>query len=770
MTNVEITYNPYTVETKIIVDGEEPKSNSQFKQYLNKKERLQMWVDKIPTLLSNEYNDDEFKLTFHGTELDYQDLMAAIKAAKGNNLSFEVEKIPAKEFGEKEKNLKELFARIKTLSFDEFRSPAVADAFELAFNAQLEVNVIATMSAGKSTLINALLGKKLMPSKQGACTATITRITDDDKPDFKADAFDENGKKLKHFPLLDYETMVSLNKNPQVSEIDISGDIPFVGADEVALVLIDTPGPDNARDRRHGIITEEALKKSSKMLVLFVMNGSTLNNTAQDRFLRRIAKSMSVEGKQSKERFIFVINKIDEYEEGEDDIEGETIPETIKYLEDMGIKNPNVFPAAALLALMIRRYQNSSDEKEKKSLLDDIKPKANKLIKQKQLHLEKYHHLPKSCEEIINSELQKAIENRDDLGQALVHSGIRGIEEMIRMYVTKYSRPDKITNVVNSLRKALESAEAFTKIKKEISSRQNELKEIGKKLEQLNTKIASKEENENFKKELDNLDFNSQVEKNLNILRLNLEEFLTNFSRKHKDVEELEENIAKSFFQTLMNLANQIQNEYQIKVAKIIDSDIKKKSEKLLKEYVKKLDAISEEFNGEGLKINLESYVKSELISLKDDDTIFADATDIRTVTEPVTKKVRKRYTGWERWLNPWRWFFPDYEEVILDTKPTVKTFVRCEKIINIFITHIRENIRKEREQALSYAKKETEKIIKYFKLQFDKVDEILTSKVNELKSVTQSKSTAEAALIAAKEHEKELEKISTELKKIMEI
>ena len=770
MTNVEITYNPYTVKTKIIVNGEEPKHNSQLKQYLT--ERLQMWVDKIPSLLSNEYNDDKFILTFHGTELDYQDLMAAIKVAKKNKLSFEVKKIPAKEFGEKEKSLRELFKHIKTLPFKELHSPAVANAFKLAFNAQLEVNVIATMSAGKSTLINALLGKKLMPSKQGACTATITRIKDDDKPDFKADAFDENGNRLEdlHSPLLDYETMVSLNKNENVCEIDISGDIPFVGADEVALVLIDTPGPDNARDKRHGYVTEEALKKSSKMLVLFVMNGSTLHNVAQDRFLRRIAKSMSIEGKQSKERFIFVINKIDEYEEGEDDIAGETIPQTIKYLEDMGIKNPNVFPAAALPALMIRRYQNSSDEKEKKSLLKDIEPKADKLIKQKQLHLEKYHHLPKSCEEIINSELQKAIENRDDLGQALIHSGIRGIEEMIRMYVTKYCRPDKITNVVNSLRKALESAEAFTKIKKEISSRQNELKEIGKKLEQLNTKIASKEENEKFKKELDNLDFKSQVEKNLNILRLNLEEFLTNFSRKHKDVEELEEDTAKNFFQTLMNLANQIQNEYQIKIAEIIDSDIKKKSEKLLEEYVKKLDAISEEFSGEGLKINLESYVKGELASLKDDDTIFADAIYKKTITETKYKRETKQYTGWRRWLNPWRWFFPDYEEVIPDTKTTVKTFVRCEKIINIFITHIRENIHKEREQAISYAKKETEEIIKYFKLQFDKVDEILTSKVNELQSVTHSKTAAEAALKAAEEHEKELEKISTELKKIMEI
>jgi len=75
---------------------------------------------------------------------------------------------------------------------------------------------------------------------------------------------------------------------------------------------------------------------------------------------------------------------------------------------------------------------------------------AKKLIKQKQLHLEQYPRLSRSCQMTIDKELEKAIESNDVLGQALVHSGIRGIEETIRMYVTKYCRPAKITNLVNT--------------------------------------------------------------------------------------------------------------------------------------------------------------------------------------------------------------------------------------------------------------------------------------------------------------------------------
>ena len=78
--------------------------------------------------------------------------------------------------------------------------------------------------------------------------------------------------------------MMALNKNPEVSEIRVKGNIPFVTADEVSLVLIDTPGPDNARDHRHGKVTAKALDQSSKMLVMFVMNGGKLHDEAQDAF------------------------------------------------------------------------------------------------------------------------------------------------------------------------------------------------------------------------------------------------------------------------------------------------------------------------------------------------------------------------------------------------------------------------------------------------------------------------------------------------------
>ena len=96
MLDVIIKYNPYKVVSTITVNGEEPKQNSKLNQFLN--QRFQLWVDQAPSLLAEEYNDNEFDLTFFGTELDYQDLLAAIKIAEKSNIHFKAKKMPAKEF------------------------------------------------------------------------------------------------------------------------------------------------------------------------------------------------------------------------------------------------------------------------------------------------------------------------------------------------------------------------------------------------------------------------------------------------------------------------------------------------------------------------------------------------------------------------------------------------------------------------------------------------------------------------------------------------
>lgn len=769
MKDVVIKYNPYKVSSTITVSGEEPRQNSQLKQFLD--QRLQMWVDKIPRLLADEYNDDKFTITFYGTELDYQDLLSSVNDEENNDLQFTLKKMPAKEFGDKEDDIREVFEKVQQLPFPELQSDAIKDAFEKAFNEELDVNVVATMSAGKSTLINALIGKKLMPSKNGACTATITKIQDDDDNTFKAVALDKNGTEIAHYSILEYKNMMLLNKNEQVSEILVKGNIPFVTSDEVSLVLIDTPGPDNARDQKHGLVTARALDQSSKMLVMFVMNGGKLHDEAQDAFLKKIAKSMNVEGKQAKERFLFVINKMDSYDEEDDDIANETIPETIEYLESIGIREPNVFPAAAEPALLIRRYMNSHDEEEKNSIYEKLEPIAKKMIRQDQLHLEKYPKLASSCKEIIDIELAETINKNDIIGQALIHSGIRGIEETIRMYVTKYCRPAKITNVVSTFQGGIKSAEAFENTKKEISTYSENREKLENEINLLTEKLTSKKENEAFKAKIKKLDMTSKLEAETISLCAYLESRLTNFWVD--SVEQMEKEYAMARVRDFSKLALDIQNEFNVTANKLIDEDIKDKSQQLLNEYIKRINAISNEFDINGLEIDLASFVQGELTVI-DSDKIPDKSikTEIETQEEERTRVVTRRARGFERLFSISRWFAPEYEveeNYIVSVEYEV-TFVSREELSNTLISPIRKNLYNERENVIKYSKKETKMVREYFYDKFDTVDAILAEKTRELSNAVSSKEQAEISLKKANELLEQINEVNADLEQILEI
>ena len=565
--------------------------------------------------------------------------------------------------------------------------------------------------------------------------------------------------------------MSCLNKNPDVSEINVSGNIPFVASNETSLILIDTPGPDNARDKNHGLVTAKALDQSSKMLVLFVMNGSKLHDEAQDAFLKRIAKSMSVGGKQARERFLFVINKLDAYDEEDDDIAGETIPDTIQYLDEMGIKNPNIFPAAAYPALLIRRYQSTHDEGEKQKILRELEPLAEKLVEQKQLHLEQYPNLAYSCQAQIDAELQEAIKNNDILGQALIHSGIRGIEETIRMYVTKYCRPLKIKTLVDTFKDGLDSAEAFEQTKHEIASREKEQEKLQEQIECLEKKLTSKTENDAFKKRIAVLEITTKLRTDVDHLIKEVQTSFTNFFSNCKS--EMEEDEALQFVKSFSRLAGQKQDEFQITVERLLDEDIKEKSRSLLDEYIKKLVALSEEFSADGLSIDLTSFVKGKLTQINSDTVMYSSLDSrIETHDEQRSRTVTKRAYGWERLRNPLRWFKPEYETTeyyTVEVKEEI-TFISKHKLFDSMVGPVINALHLEKERILSYADKETNNIKEYFMEQFDEVDLILAAKAKELREATGSKEASQKALEEANKLLACLNEVKNELDAILEI
>ena len=169
MKKVSIKYNPYLLTTEITVDGKQPKKNSSL-NVGNK--RLQEWVEQFPDILLKEYGDQNIKIEFTGTQADFEDVEMAFDAVK-DKMKAECHLNKKADNADVEAEITKIFKDIQAGPVKELKDKKIILAFEKAKNALFEVNVVATMSSGKSTLINALLGQRLMPAAQQATTATI---------------------------------------------------------------------------------------------------------------------------------------------------------------------------------------------------------------------------------------------------------------------------------------------------------------------------------------------------------------------------------------------------------------------------------------------------------------------------------------------------------------------------------------------------------------------------------------------------------------------
>jgi GTPase SAR1 family protein len=440
MKRVTIKYNPYLVTTQIKVDGQSPKPNSSLKV---ENSRLQEWVERLPQILMDEYRDTNFEIAFTGTQADFDDVVSAV-GAFGNKVNIKCELNKTADIADAEATIDSIFEEIKKGPVTELKDPRIIEAFEKAKNSQFEINVVATMSSGKSTLINALLGKQLMPAANEATTATIVRIIDTDQEKFSADAYDKSHNKVKHIDDVTITDMKALNDDEKISFVTLKGHIPFVSSTGMRLVLVDTPGPNNSRDKRHEEMTYKMIADSDKSLVLYVMNGEQLGINDEKIFLDYVCKNMKEGGKQSRERFIFAVNRMDRYSvktEGTDCVE-KALNNVKEGLVERGIYNPNIFPVTALAAL-----EKRTDDDEPMAI-DSFRRNTNKYDT---FHFENYYHYS-HLPQIAHQRIDKWLEESEGDDRVEIHTGIVSIEQAISMYINKYARTTKVCDLVQSFK------------------------------------------------------------------------------------------------------------------------------------------------------------------------------------------------------------------------------------------------------------------------------------------------------------------------------
>jgi len=214
------------------------------------------------------------------------------------------------------------------------------------FASQREIRVIvtATMSAGKSTLINAIVGKPITRTSLEACTNNLCFLYN--KP------FEDNRIHLLASPLnLDaaYEDIFAAEKE------DVCNIASFFRASnhsQARVCLIDTPGVNFAINRNHGKLTHKAITEETYDKLIYVINANMLGTDDEIKHLKYVYRNVP------NEKVIFVLNKLDDFKKTED-----SIPKSIEGVKEdlrkIGFKDPVICPLSAYFSLLLKMKKNN---------------------------------------------------------------------------------------------------------------------------------------------------------------------------------------------------------------------------------------------------------------------------------------------------------------------------------------------------------------------------------------------------------------------------
>lgn len=214
--------------------------------------------------------------------------------------------------------------------------------------------VVSTMSSGKSTLINALVGTDLLPSMNRACTAKAVAILDNDwKDEFVVHAVDKDGK----YSIINEATKELIEKYNQANDADeilIEGEIQGIKNSKKSLLLIDTPGINNAMDQSHESVTKSVLSEFKEGLILYVINAQQIGTNDDSDFLFTVA---SIIDKNPEFDIVFALNKMDSIDKSKEE-PYDVVENCRKYIESKGISEPRIIPISAQAALLFKKVLN----------------------------------------------------------------------------------------------------------------------------------------------------------------------------------------------------------------------------------------------------------------------------------------------------------------------------------------------------------------------------------------------------------------------------
>lgn len=758
MLNVNIVYNPYFVETSIEINGKVVEAGTPL-WHLCRHERLQNWIDKFFTLLKEEYREKKFAFKFRGMAQDAEDFKDALNqfcTAQGDvQETHEIDSQGLKT--DRVTSLKELFESGKR---DDapfaalFKSEEMQEAFDRAVDPTFEANVIATMSSGKSTVVNSLLGMDLMPAKNEACTATIARITDDDHArNFMAQRFNSADEPLSEFVKIDNETLTKWNDDPETSRIEIVGNIPTVDeTPDCRMVFVDTPGPNNSRNEGHKRATYEAIQAKPLSMVLYVLNSTQLSTNDDQQLLNKVCEVMREGGRRAQDRFVFIANKIDAF----DPDNGESVTKALKnvrdYLAGFGIEHPLVIPASAYLAKLLRKQKGGHELTRKER--GDLRTLVELFIDEPEMNM--LHHvkdrISPDCYRRLDKRLAAA---KTDEEKAEILSGIPIVEALLNDFLQKHALPAKLKDAVDSLEKVMHAAQVAEKKEEQLAKGEAERKELLARIKAFNEDKKRIEQGETFREEVRGLKYreSKQTLRKINAINAKKEKLCKDLEEELEGDDDIRLNEARRMVRMALSRCRDM------------DADVIVSLETALQD--EQMDVLK------GLRAKYQAFVENELKKSFPADSAAAElqayVMQMPSVEEIIaSNQTQKRVcvgsheVSTSKWFKPWTWgsskTVRDYENVdVVDVEAIASEL--CDSVRTATMAHIDEF----REQAAKLLEDAKEKVLSVM----DEIDNKVKAVQKELEAANKDKSKLDAQLAECR---KQIEWINGFKQKLAEI
>ena len=618
VTDFSIDYNPYLLKYAFLKDGKGLNSGNRIVSKAENK-RLQVLLSRnenwkgLLEEISNACNDTNIRLTFRGRKIDFEDLEYAYKKEYSGDSNFELILEEVRNDKDIMSELDAWFDEIRLSDIEDFQETkdgkSIFDVYEEAKNGIFNISVIATMSSGKSTLLNSLLHTELLPSKNQACTATVARILDNDDMEGKgyvATCYDADEKTIVYpKALVTQKLMEKYNEDEKVTYIDIEGQIPAISSEGIRVCLRDTPGPNNTGDERHGELTNHIIRETNA-IVMYVMNATQLEIEDDKNLLENISEQMKRSGKESRDRFIFILNKSDEIDEEKEPI-GTVLEKCRNYLMKFGIDDPIIIPISALAALIIRKNRRGEKLTRKE---DTIYSSLKDFVKYPDLHFENYATVSPTIRQKLVKQITDFQKDKEMLEQeAEIHTGVPAVEETIKEFLEKYAFPIKISDAIQDARKILEHIDMTGKFNKSISESEEKRKAIEEQIQQAIVKRQSSRFTvEEFERKLDefNIEDADEIEQSDKI-----SDIFSKITAPYRRTGTTEKTEADRMINVFVAKLQQEEKQCGERLNRFLDEKIYKNGQAMLEEYENTIQEIFNDIVIEGYEFKKNKEFRS---------------------------------------------------------------------------------------------------------------------------------------------------------------